>query len=145
MFHTILVPTDGSELADKAIQAAVAFAKANQGKVIGLSVAEPYPFSPLGETAFVPDLETYEKGMRGLAELHVQKVMDAASKAGVPCEVVTALSFDPAEEIVNSARKYGCDAIFIATHGRRGMNRLLLGSVTQKVLVNAQVPVVVYR
>lgn len=145
MFNTILVPTDGSELADKAIKAAVAFAKEKQGKVIGLSVVEPYPYSPLGDSSFLPDPVTYDKGMQELAQQHVRKVAAEADKLGVPCEAVIATSFDPADEIVKAADAHQCDIIFIASHGRRGIDRLMLGSVTQKVLMRSAVPVLVFR
>lgn len=145
MFHTVLVPTDGSELAGKAVTAAIQFAKANQGKVIGLSVAEPYPFSPLGETAFIPDAGSYETGMREIADHNVRKIAAEAEAAQVPVEVVTALNFDPADEIVKAAEEKGCDIIFIASHGRSGFRNILLGSVTQKVLARSKLPVLVFR
>lgn len=145
MFHTILVPTDGSELAEKAVRAAVEFAKAHQGKVFGLSVAEPYP-STLGvHSTFRTHPETYDKDILGVAQANVQKVADAANEAGVPCQTLAVLAFEPAEEIVKAAAERGCDVIFIASHGRRGMSRLLLGSVTQKVLELTSVPVLVFR
>lgn len=83
--------------------------------------------------------------MQELAQAHVQKVAEAADKAQVPFETVTALSFDPADEIVKTAAKCGCDIIFIASHGRRGVEKLLLGSVTQKVLLRSTLPVLVFR
>jgi nucleotide-binding universal stress UspA family protein len=145
MFNTILVPTDGSPLAGKAIQAAVEFAKLNNCKVIGLAVAEPYPYSPLAEPAFLPDPAAYEKGVLEYAQLHVQAVQDAADKLGVPCTTLTAMADDPAQEIVQTAIRQGCDIIFMASHGRRGIDRLLLGSVTQNVLVHSRLPVLVFR
>lgn len=145
MFKTILVPTDGSELANKAIQAAVEFAKVNGGKLIGIAVAEPYPFSPLGETAFMPDVAGYEKGMLEAAQAHVNVVATTARQADVPCETVTATSFDPSDEIIKAAKSHGADIIFMASHGRRGLDRLLLGSETQKVLAHSTIPVLVFR
>lgn len=145
MFNTILVPTDGSELAVKAVAVAIQFAKANNSKVIGLSVAEPYPFSPLADSTFLPDAYSYEKGTQKIAEDSVSKIAAAADTANVPFEVVTALSFDPADVIVKTAADRGCDIIFIASHGRGGISNLLLGSVTQKVLVKTKVPVLVFR
>lgn len=145
MFKTILVPTDGSELADKAINAAVEFAKANNGKVIGLAVAEPYPYSPLSEGGFLPDPAKYDAGMQEMAQASVKRVAIAADRAGVPCQTLTTLSFDPSEEIIATAEKHGCDIVFMASHGRRGMNKLLLGSVTQKVLAHSKLPVLVFR
>lgn len=145
MFNTILVPTDGSELATKAIKAAVEFAKMTHAKLIGLAVAEPYPFSPLGETAFVPDVAGYEKGMQEAAQSHVNQVAALAKEGDVECQTYTALSFDPSEEIIKAAKQYGCDVIVMASHGRRGLDRLLLGSQTQKVLAHSTIPVLVYR
>jgi nucleotide-binding universal stress UspA family protein len=145
MFKTILVPTDGSELANKAITAAVEFAKLTRGKIIGLAVAEPYPFSPLGETAFMPDVAGYEKGANEAAQAHVNRISALASAADVSCQTMTALSFDPSDEIVKAAKQHGCDIIFMASHGRRGLDRLLLGSETQKVLAHSTIPVMVFR
>lgn len=145
MFKTILVPTDGSELADKAAQAAAEFAQDTHGKIIALAVAEPYPYSPLAEPAFLPDPAAYDKGVLELAETYVSKVKAAAEQAGVPCETYTMLSADPAKEIIATASRHGCDAVFMASHGRRGIQRLLLGSVTQKVLAHSTLPVVVFH
>lgn len=145
MFKTILVPTDGSPLSDKAIDAAIEFAKTNGSKIIGLSVAEPYPFSPLSESTFGDDSVAYEKKMQILAQKNVQKIADAAQKNDVPCQTSTALSFSPYEEIIKAAKKFGCDVIFMASHGRKGLSQLFVGSETQKVLVNSTIPVLVFR
>lgn len=145
MFKTILVPTDGSELAEKAVLAAVDFAKACGGKIIGLAVAQSYPYSPLAEPTFLPDPAVFEKGMLEIAENHVARVKAAALKAGVPCETLASLSLDPASEIIETASKHGCDIVFMASHGQRGIQRLILGSVTQKVLARSTVPVLVFR
>ncbi|SDY93168.1 Nucleotide-binding universal stress protein, UspA family [Collimonas sp. OK242] len=145
MFKTILVPTDGSHLSDKAIDTAIEFAKFSSGKIIALSVAEPYPFSPMAESTMATDPSTYEENMLALAKLNVQKVADAARNAGVPCEMLTAQAFNPDEEIISAAEKYHCDAIFMASHGRSGLSRLFLGSKTQRVLAHSTIPVLVLR
>lgn len=145
MYKTILAPTDGSDLSDKAIAAAVEFAKFSGSKIIGLSVAEPYPFSPLAESSMASDPAIYEENMQELARRHVQKVADAAKRADVPCETAIALSFHPYEEIINTAKKYNCDVIFMASHGRKGLSRLFVGSETQKVLAHSTIPVLVFR
>jgi len=144
MFKTILVPTDGSKLADKAAQAAAEFAQDTHGKIIALAVAEPYPYSPLAEPAFLPDPAAYDKSMLELAETYVSRVR-AAEQAGVPCETYTMFSADPAKKITATASRHGCDAVFMESHGRRGIQRLLLGSVTQKVLAHSTLPVVVFH
>lgn len=145
MFKTILVPTDGSPLSDKAIAAAIEFAKFTGSKLIGLSIAEPYPFSPLAESAMASDPDIYEDHMRELARSHVKKVEDAAALANVQCDTSIALSYNPCEEIVRTAEKFSCDAIFMASHGRKGLSKLFLGSETQKVLAHTTIPVLVLR
>jgi nucleotide-binding universal stress UspA family protein len=144
LFQTILVPTDGSPLSDKAIDAAIEFAKTIGGKIIGLSVAEPYPF-PLLVAGPVIDPAVFEENMRELARQHVQKIADAANNADVRCETLIAQSFNPHEEIINTAKKFGCDIIFMASHGRKGLNNLFVGSETQKVLAHSTIPVLVFR
>jgi len=145
MFKTILVPTDGSERSEKAIASAIDYAQHCQSKIVGISVAEPYPFSPLAESAMAIDPGLYEENVRSLAEQHVQRIADAAHAAGVACETTTILSFSPDEEIVNAAKQYHCDVIFMASHGRSGLSRLFLGSKTQKVLAHSSIPVLVLR
>ena len=145
MFKTILVPTDGSHLSEKAINTAIEFAKFSGGRIIALSVAEPYPFSPMAESSMATDPSTYEENMLALAKLNVQKVADAAKTAGVSCEMLTAQAFNPDEEIISAAEKHHCDAIFMASHGRSGLSRLFLGSKTQRVLAHSTIPVLVLR
>ena len=145
MFKKILVPTDGSELSDKAVVAAIGFAKSTGASLAALSVAEPYPYSPIGESAFVPDLAEYEQKAMEAAREIVDKVAAAAAQSGVACETHTVQSFNPYEEIVRVAEKAGCDVIFMASHGRKGLNRLFVGSETQKVLAHTALPVLVFR
>jgi len=145
MFKTILLPTDGSALSVKAIDAAIEFAKINNSKIIGLCVAEPYPFSPLAENAGGSDYAVYEEKMRSLAQQHVEAIALAARNAQVPCETLVAQSFSPYEEIIHAVKKFNCDVIFMASHGRKGLNKLFLGSETQKVLAHTTIPVVVFR
>jgi nucleotide-binding universal stress UspA family protein len=145
MFKTILLPTDGSDLSRKAIDTAIEYAQLSGAKIYGISVAEPYPFTPLAESAMSIDPSVYEENVCNLARQHVSKIVDAAQIAGVACEVSIVLSFSPDEEIINAARKFNCDAIFMASHGRSGLSRLFLGSKTQKVLAHSTIPVLVLR
>lgn len=145
MFKTILVPTDGSPLSEKVVEAAIEFAQSRGSKIIGLSVAEPYPFSPLYQIGAAADAGIYEAKMREMAQLHVQAIADAAKKANVVCETTIAQSFSPYEEIIIAAKKFGCDVIFMASHGRKGLNKLFIGSETQKVLAHSTIPVLVFR
>lgn len=146
MFKNILVPTDGSELSEKAFASAIEFARLNGAKLVALSVAEPYPFSAYSEGAAVAfDPNIYEDRMNELARMHVQKLAERAKDAKLECETVVAQSFSPYEEIINTAKKRGCDVIFMGSHGRRGLNRLLIGSETNKVLTHTSLPVLVIR
>jgi len=145
MFKTILVPTDGSPLSDKAVNAAVEFAKAHDGKLIGISVCEPYPFSPLSEAAFIDERVQYEEKARQIAQQHVMKISAAARVLGIPCETIVTQSFSPYEDIVKTANERKCDVIFMASHGRKGLSRLFIGSETQKVLAHSSIPVLVFR
>lgn len=146
MFKTILVPTDGSPLSDKAIKLAIEFAKLHGGKIVAVSVAEPFPqYTVFSEIAYVPNSDIYEKQAQELAQQYVQKVAAAAAAADVPCETSVASSFSPYEEIIKACDGFHCDAIFMASHGRKGINKLFLGSETQKVLAHSTVPVLVIR
>lgn len=145
MFKCILVPTDGSPLSDKAVKAAAEFAKEQGAQIVALSVAEPYPFSPISEVAFTDERRVYEDKAREVAEEHVQKVQAAAQALNVPCETVVTQSFTPFEEIINTANTHHCDVIFMASHGRKGLSKFFIGSETQKVLANTTIPVMVFR
>ncbi len=139
------MPTDGSPLSDKAINAAVEFAGAYGGSIVGICVSEPYPLSPMSEMAFSDEREVYEERSRAVARKNVDKIAAAAGAAGVKCETVVAESFAPYEEIVKAANRFNCDVVFMASHGRKGLSKLFLGSETQKVLVNSAIPVLVFR
>ncbi|RYD84270.1 MAG: universal stress protein, partial [Sphingomonadales bacterium] len=114
MFKHLLVPTDGSPLSAKAAKAAVEFAAAVGARITALSVAEPYPYSALAESTYLPDQSRYEKEMQDNARRFVTEVAELASAAGVQCDARVALSFSPYEEITNTAKDLGCDAIFMA-------------------------------
>ena len=144
MYQRILVPTDGSQVAAVAAQAAIALAKAFGSEIVALSVVQPEPVVPLAEGTGViagrgPDALMEE------ARKQVEQVARAATEAGVKCTSLTCYGDSPADEIVDAAKRTGCDLIYIASHGRRGLSRLIAGSVTQRVLAYAPVPVMVYR
>jgi nucleotide-binding universal stress UspA family protein len=144
MFRKILVPTDGSELSAKAIDGAVEMAKRLGAKIVGVTVIEPYSYATLSE--YRPEsFEDYEARMTKVARERLDKLEAAARAANVEVETVVAKSFAPYEAIIDTATKSGCDAIFMASHGRRGLGAVLLGSETQKVLTHSKIPVMVYR
>jgi nucleotide-binding universal stress UspA family protein len=144
MFKRILVPTDGSELSNKAIAAAIDLAKSLGATVVGMTTLEPYSYSNLSE--YRPEtLDDYESRMDQIGAERLGRIADAAARAGVPVETVTAKSFSPFEAIIDTAKGKSCDLIIMASHGRRGLNAVLLGSETQKVLTHTGIPVMVYR
>lgn len=147
MFKHILVPTDGSQLSIDAAKRAVSFAQ-DAGARITFFFAKPdYPVAFYGEGALI-DPTTPEK-FAEMADKQAAEVLAAcaaiATEAGVACDSVTMISDVPYEAIIDAADTSGCDLIFMASHGRRGISGLLLGSETQKVLTHSKVPVLVYR
>lgn len=144
MYTNILVPTDGSEITAKAVQNAVALAKTLGAKLTALSIKEPFPYSAISEMQPVPPQEFYDAQER-IAAARVKAVADAAAAAGVTCAANTMEAVHPWEAIVEHAKAQGCDLIVMASHGRRGVSALLLGSETQKVLTHCQVPVLVVK
>jgi nucleotide-binding universal stress UspA family protein len=145
MFKSILVPTDGSEISRQAVAAAIDYARCAGAAIVALSVAEPYPVVPVVDGALVIDPGMDSRELQAQARAHVEAIAADARAAGVACTTETALSFHPHEEIIAAAARHHCDVIFMASHGRRGIGRLLAGSETQKVLAYAPVPVLVFR
>ena len=147
MFKHILVPTDGSELSGKAVKAAVELAAAVGAKVTGFfaaPAATPVIYDDLLPVGYVtPD--QHEALIKAASRKNLAVIEEAARAAGVPVDVVSATSEYPAESIIETARDRGCDLIFMASHGRRGLKAVLLGSETHKVLVHSKIPVLVYR
>jgi nucleotide-binding universal stress UspA family protein len=144
MFSKILIPTDGSELSAKAIQGAVEIAKKIGARVVGMTVIEPYSYSSMSE--YRPEsFEVFETRTETIAKERLKQVESIAKAAEVEFETVVSKSFSPYEAIIEVATENGCDAIFMASHGRRGVNAILLGSETQKVLTHSNIPVMVYR
>lgn len=145
MYRKILVPTDGSVLSEKAIAAAIEFSKKHPGcKIIGFSVAEPLSFHQI-ETLTNSGESDYMVREQLSAQSRVNHIAELARLADVPCETVVTQSTKPYEEIVRISNEYDCDCIFMASNGRTGLNKLFIGSETQKVLATARIPVLVYR
>ncbi len=146
MFKHILIPTDGSPIANKAAKAGIALAHR-----LGAKVTAYYSIEGL-QTVYVEGYAFNQKEIdahEARALKAGQKLVDAIGKiaktAGVPFTSVVANAFTPYEGIVSAAKKRKCDVIFMASHGRRGLSKLIMGSVTQKVLTHSKIPVVVYR
>jgi nucleotide-binding universal stress UspA family protein len=147
MFQHLLIPTDGSPFAEKAVSAGIRLARALGARVTAYHAIEEPDVQGVGDEAFIDTraFKEFERRLRERGERFLAPVKAAAEAAGVPCEILITNPDSPAEGIVAAAREAGCDAIVIASHGRGEIASLLLGSVTHKVLAHAQVPVVVYR
>jgi len=145
MYDRILVPTDGSDVSAAAEQAAIAFARAHGSEVVVLAVGQPQPPIASAEAAMAIDPGLDDAVLLAAAREHGRKVANAAEAAGVKCTSLAVLDYSPADAILATADSHACDLIFMGSHGRRGLSRLLAGSVTQKVLADAHVPVMVMR
>ena len=147
MYKHIMIPTDGSELSDKAINAGVDFAKEVHARVTGFTAVPEYKVPSEIElmSRHGVSLEQYERDARKQAEAALQKIADRARAAGVEYDAEYTQSDCPHEAIVRAARKRGCDLIFMASHGRRGISALIHGSQTQGVLSRSTIPTLVYR
>ena len=148
MHKHILIATDGSELADKAVTHGLELARAIGARVSAVVVTEQWSSIEMAheaEAGAQHPVEVYNEMMAREARRVLDAVARRASEAGVPCEAIHVKDSRPAEAIVETAERQGCDLIVMASHGRRGFNKLLLGSQTAKVLALTSTPVLVYR
>jgi nucleotide-binding universal stress UspA family protein len=136
MYQHILIPTDGSKLAHKAVVHGLSLAKAVGARITALTVQPSFTSDRFAE---------YAKQSSAEAASVLNEIADAAKAAGVQCETMQVTHNQPHEAIVAVAKDKACDVIVMASHGRSGIVSILLGSVTAKVLAHATVPVVVYR
>ena len=147
MFKHILVPTDGSSLSTDTVKRAVVFAKEIGAKITFFYAKPDYPVAYYGEGALI-DPTTPER-FAEMTDKQAQGILAAAAaaakEAGVACASASAVSDIPYEAIIAAATSATCDLIFMASHGRKGISGLLLGSETQKVLTHSKTPVLVYR
>jgi nucleotide-binding universal stress UspA family protein len=148
MYKCILVATDGSKLSSKAIKAAVDMAKSVGARIVGFYAKAEYPGSVYAEGASLGSYGSrakFNKEQDEQAEAVLQSVVDAAGKEGVAVETIAVHDNVPYQAIISAAGKRKCDLIVMASHGRRGISGLLLGSETQKVLTHSKLPVLVVR
>ena len=148
MYKHILVPTDGSTLSLKAAKTAAGLAKSIKAKITGVYVMAPFnpPMTAEGVVYHQAySSRDYETGMRRNADKALAKVKAAAEGAKVSFDAVAVFHMNPWEAIIKTAGNKKCDVIVMASHGRRGLAGLLLGSETQKVLTHSKVPVLVCR
>ena len=147
MFKHILIPTDGSKVARKAIRAGIALARKLGASVVGYYAAEPIERVFNAELGSVRPMamKEFQKRVTEQGEQYLAEIAKACEAAGVACETVMTTTATPYQGIVDTARKKRCDLILMSSHGRGELAALVLGSVTQKVLAHSKTPALVYR
>jgi nucleotide-binding universal stress UspA family protein len=147
MFKNILVPTDGSPRSVRAIARAVRLAHEQNARVTGVYVSPAYRQEIRDDMASLryKSPQASAAAARRNADRHLREVRQTAAEFGVPCELVRAVGDRPYDEIVRTANRMKCDLICMASHGRTGLSKLLLGSQTSRVLALSKVPVMVVR
>jgi nucleotide-binding universal stress UspA family protein len=145
VYQNILLPTDGSELAGKAVVDGIRLAKALGARVTILTVTRPF-HAVTTDLAMIEDTPAeYEARIAAYADRTLRAAREAAQTEGVPCEAVQVEGEHPYQAIIDTAAAKGCDLIVMASHGRRGLAALVLGSETVKVLTHSKIPVLVHR
>ncbi|HTN70472.1 MAG TPA: universal stress protein [Methylomirabilota bacterium] len=145
MYKHILIPTDGSELSAWAVKQGLALAKSVGAKVTAITVSETFHTFSVDPVMVTDTPEQYQKDCDARAEKYLRVAKSAATTAGVPYEGVHVMHDHPYEAIINAAKDKGCDLIFMASHGRKGMSAVVLGSETVKVLTHSKIPTLVCR
>ncbi|HYW58052.1 MAG TPA: universal stress protein [Polaromonas sp.] len=147
MYQRILIATDGSTLSRKAVNSGIKLAELTGAQIVALSVVARYPVSYFEGGLSVPssDVARIEKQWSESAMAVVEAVKLTAEAKGIKTRAVTMSSDLIAESIIAAAKKHKCDLIVMASHGRRGIKRLLLGSETTHVLTHSHIPVLVLR
>jgi nucleotide-binding universal stress UspA family protein len=145
MYKNILIPTDGSELAGKAVKHGITFAKEIGAKIAVLTVTAPFHIFALDPQVVEDTPVQYKKRIQEHSAKMFGVVASAAKAAGVACETVQVEHEHPYQAIIDTAGSRGCDLIVMASHGRRGISAIVLGSETVKVLTHSKIPVLVHR
>jgi nucleotide-binding universal stress UspA family protein len=145
MYKNILVPTDGTEFAEKAVRYAVDLAKTVGATLTGVTVTPPFTVVAVEGIMISQTPDDFEQWAKKTAAERMQPIRKASEAAGIPCKLVHVETFQAYEGIIQAAQEQGCDLIVMASHGRRGVSALVLGSETQKVLTHSTIPVLVVR
>jgi len=148
MYKHILIPTDGSETAEKAVEAGIAFARDANARVTWFTAVPEYEVPGEGELLSKRhdiSLEAHNNRSRALAEKILAEPARKARAAGITCAIDYAQSNQPYEAIIAAAARHGCDLIFMSSHGRKVLPALFLGSATRDVLSHSTIPTLVYR
>lgn len=148
MFKHILLPTDGSKLSDKGVKQTIKMAKALGAHITAVHIVRTY-HPPKEEGFFMPEVSVLRKQFEDETATHIDEVLspvkEAANRVGVRCDTVVATGDSPYHMIIEQAKKSRCDLIMMASHGRKGIQRLLHGSETANVLTHSNIPVLVLR
>ena len=147
MYQRILVATDGSELSEKAVASAIELAALMGAELVALRVVPRYPQSYFEGALSLDsqDIARVESQWHEEAQAAVDAIKATATTQGVVAQAITSQADLVAESVIAAAKKYDCDLIVMASHGRRGIKRVLLGSETQHVLTHSHIPVLVLR
>lgn len=145
MYKHILVATDGSELSAHAVRQGSALASALVAKLSAVTVTLPFHVVSLDPRMITDTEPQYREHMRKLADSHLALAEAEAKKFGLTCNLISREHEHPWEGIIKTAEEEGCDLIVMASHGRRGMSSLVIGSETTKVLTHCDIPVLVSR
>lgn len=147
MYRSILVATDGSELSEKAVKAALRMGRDMGARVRAVHVQAPYHPPPVGELppAFADLQEDYERTAQAESQRILDGVASMARDLGVECDTEVVVGDAVCEAIIGAAKSHRSDLIVMASHGRRGIRGLLLGSEVSKLLAHCQIPVLVHR
>lgn len=148
MYKKIILPVDGSETSAVAADAGINFARQLGAEIVAINVMQPFStligFDGMAASYAISDGD-YEEAAKKEAQEYLKPVVEKAQAAGVKITSVVTSSYNIADGIIDAAKEHNCDLIYIATHGRSGLSRLLLGSVTTKVISLAHISVLVYR
>lgn len=146
MYKNILLPTDGSELAAKAVEHGITLAKTLGAKITVLMVTTPFHTFSLEPPAIMDSTaDEYTRQMNERAAKITEAVAVAVRFAGLQAETAVVEHEHPYRAIIDTANSKGCDLVIMASHGRRGVAAVVLGSETVKVLTHSTIPVLVYR
>ncbi len=144
MFKHLLLPTDGSPLSDLAIEKGVFLARSVGAKVTGIHVMPKFHMLSYRVDEVLGSQREFSADARDHADKYLSKLMSTAADLGVSCDAVVAVGDHPYHEIIAEAESRGCDLIVMASHGRKGIQAVLLGSETHKVLTHTKIPVLVF-
>ncbi|MBV6323327.1 universal stress protein [Duganella violaceipulchra] len=145
MFKHFLMPTDGSAISTAILRPCIQFAKECGASITAVHVIPEFHVLTYQVEMLEATREQFRQDSIAHAQRYLAEIEQCARELGVPCKTLALHHEQPYEAIIQSAREQGCDLICMASHGRRGVKGMLLGSETQKVLTHSQIPVLVFR